>query len=69
VRWEYKIVYIDTARWTSTGLPENLNEQFDRWGAEGWELTRTESILHRGFWAAASYTAGIVAFFKRPLPD
>jgi hypothetical protein len=66
MRWEYKIVYIDTGRWTSTGLPNDVNEQFDKWGAEGWELVRTEAILSRGFMATGSYTAGLIAFFKRP---
>ena len=31
-RWEYKIVYVDAERWTSTGLPKDLNERFDAWG-------------------------------------
>jgi Domain of unknown function (DUF4177) len=67
MRWEYKIVYFDTIRWTSTGLPDDLNAQFDRWGAEGWELSRTEPILHRGWLGGASYTVGIIAFFKRQM--
>jgi hypothetical protein len=68
MKWEYKIVYVDTARWTRTGLPTDLNEQFDKWGAEGWELVRTEPVLRRGLFAFL-YTAAIVAFFKRQLPD
>jgi hypothetical protein len=31
-KWEYKIVYVDAERWTSTGLPGDLNENFDTWG-------------------------------------
>jgi hypothetical protein len=49
VRWEHKIVSFDTTRWASTGLPDDLNEQFDRWGAEGWELVRTEPLLRQQF--------------------
>jgi len=67
VKWEYKIVYFDTIRWTSTGLPPDLNERFDTWGAEGWELVRTEPVLHRSWFSTGTYTAGIVAFFKRQL--
>ncbi len=67
MKWEYKIVYFDAMRWTSTGLPSDLNEQFDKWGAEGWELVRTEAVLHTGWLNVGSYTAGIVTFFKRPL--
>jgi Domain of unknown function (DUF4177) len=70
--WEYKIIYVDAQRWTSTGLPQDLNQDFDAWGAEGWELVGTEAITRRG-WGYGSSTAGIVAFFKRrtltPVPD
>jgi hypothetical protein len=65
-RWEYKIVWVDAGRWTSTGLPGDLNEEFDAWGAEGWELVGTEGIVRSGRGDAGS-TAGIVAFFKRRL--
>lgn len=70
MKWEYKIVHIDTTRWSSTGLPADMGEQFDRWGGEGWELVRIEP-LHRGGWFAfgfgtATHTVGLVAFFKRP---
>lgn len=69
-RWEYKIIHISTERWTSTGLPGDINEKFDELGAQGWELVRTESIL-RGSIApiGASMTVGIVAIFKRPLEN
>jgi hypothetical protein len=69
MRWEYKIVSIDATRWTSTGLPKDLGESFDQWGAEGWELVRVEPI-HSGGWFAfgfgtATRTETLVAFFKR----
>jgi hypothetical protein len=65
--WEYKIVSIDTNRLTSTGLPDDLNEKFNNWGAEGWELVKVESILKPGFiLSMGSYTKSFVAFFKRP---
>jgi len=64
-RWEYKIVYFSAERWTSTGLPSHLNENFDAWGAEGWELTGTESIVRRSVFFYGSSTVGVVAFFKR----
>jgi hypothetical protein len=66
-RWEYKIVFVDAGRWTSTGLPNDLNQNFDAWGLEGWELVGTESIIQPGF-AGGSKTTGIVAFFKRLVP-
>ena len=62
-KWEYQIAYFDAAKWTSTGLPSDLGEHFDRLGSQGWELVRVEPILKVGLFA--SYTAGFVAFFKR----
>jgi len=69
-RWEYKIVYFDARRLTSTGLPNDLNERFDALGIEGWELVRTEPIKGSSFWPlgfAGGETKGFIAFFKRPL--
>jgi hypothetical protein len=61
--WEYKIVDISAARWTSSGLPADINEKFDRYGAQGWELVATESIIRGVFYGSS--TIAIIAFFKR----
>jgi hypothetical protein len=69
-RWEHKIVYFDARRWSSSGLPNDLNERFDALGIEGWNLVRMEAILGCSFWPlgfAGTETKGFVAFFKRPL--
>ena len=66
-RWEYKIVHISAERWTGTGLPPDLNEQFDKFGSEGWELVGTEAIIRPSWFWSAGHTVGIVGFFKRPL--
>jgi Domain of unknown function (DUF4177) len=58
-QWEYKIVYVNVRGRTATGLPPELNEDFDRWGAEGWELVATEYLTR---WVAPD---GLIAFFKR----
>ena len=50
-KWEYKIVYIQAAKWTKTGMPEELNQQFDQWGADGWELIKVEPILSGGWFS------------------
>ena len=63
-KWEYKIVYIDVLRWTRTGLPEEINQDFDEWGSQGWELVGTEAVIRKG-WGLGSNTEAIVAFFKR----
>ena len=65
-RWEYKIVHVTADRWTGTGLPSEINEEFDKFGAEGWELVGTEGIV-RPAWFYAAKTVAIVGFFKRPL--
>ena len=67
MKWEYKIIYIDARRWTSTGLPENLGTRFDAYGKEGWELVKVEPKINRGFMTFGYGTDGYVAFFKRPL--
>ncbi len=64
-RWEYKLIHVNAERWTSTGLPADLNEHFDRYGAEGWELVGTESIIRPSVFWSAGKTVGIVGFFKR----
>jgi hypothetical protein len=65
MNWDYKVVYIDATGWTWSGLPNDVNEQFDKWGAMGWEFVRTEPIIRRGW--TGTYTAGILAFFKRQI--
>jgi hypothetical protein len=63
-KWEYKIVYIDALRWTRTGLPAEINQDFDEWGSQGWELVATEGVIRKG-WGLGNDTVAIVAFFKR----
>ena len=69
--WEYKIVYINALKRTSTGLTDEINEEFDTYGSEGWELIKVEPKLEGG-WMAFGFgwihqTVGYLAFFKRPL--
>lgn len=65
-QWEHKIVYSGAERWTATGLPADLNQRFDEFGAECWELTGTESIVRPSFFPwGGSKTVCLVGFFKR----
>jgi hypothetical protein len=64
-RWEYKVIYFTAERWSSTGLPSNINEKLDEYGAGGWELVGTESIVRPGFFGYGSKTVSVVTFFKR----
>jgi hypothetical protein len=69
-RWEYKIIYFGVGHWTSTGLPSDLNEEFNEYAAQGWELVGTESIERPSLipcfipWGG-SKTVGVVGYFKR----
>jgi hypothetical protein len=67
-RWEYKIVHVVADRWTGTGLPSDLNQEFDKLGADGWELVATDAIIRPNWFGFAGTTVGLVGFFKRPLP-
>jgi len=67
--WEYKIVYVNARKQTETGLPEEINEVFNTYGREGWELTKVQPKLDGGFivfgigWL--TQTVGYLVFFKR----
>jgi hypothetical protein len=65
-RWEHKIIHVSADQRTTTGLPSDLNEHFDQFGADGWELVATEAIVRPGFLSAAN-TVAILGFFKRRL--
>ena len=71
MKWEYKVAHIQAIKWTATGLPNDLGEQFDRWGDDGWELVRIEPIHRSGMMilgcGSATRTEALVAFFKRPV--
>jgi hypothetical protein len=63
MKWEYKIVYFDATYWSKSGLPNDLNQTFDQWGSEGWELVSTEGLLSQASFVGVR-TRGIVAIFK-----
>jgi hypothetical protein len=67
-RWEYKIVHVGAERWTATGLPADLNQKFDEYGADGWELVGTDTIERSTLipWGG-SKTVALVGYFKRRL--
>ena len=67
MKWEYNIIYINATKWTSTGLPDDLNDKFDDLGKKGWDLVKIEPKLESGFINFGSFTSGYVAFFKRAL--
>ncbi|MBL7970309.1 MAG: hypothetical protein JNL03_02205, partial [Prolixibacteraceae bacterium] len=55
----------------STGIPEDINDQFDKYGKEGWELVKVEPKLDGGImffgFGWLHQTVGYLAFFKKPL--
>jgi hypothetical protein len=56
---------VSAVRWTGTGLPKDLNEEFDKLGTDGWELVGTQGIIRPTFFFWSAQTVAIVAFFKR----
>ncbi|MDR1171665.1 MAG: DUF4177 domain-containing protein, partial [Bacteroidales bacterium] len=64
-KWEYKIVYINATQQHQSGMPDDINERFDQWGNEGWELVKVEPKLTCGFWGFGSFTEGFIVFFKK----
>ena len=69
MKLEYKIVYINARKWTNTGLPKDINIEFDKLGEEGSELVKVEPKLDGGFIlfgiGVCSHTVAYTAFFKR----
>lgn len=66
-KWEYQIVAVNAQRWTGTGLPGEINQKFDEYGAKGWELVSTESIIRPAWLFGGSKTVEVIAYFKRRL--
>lgn len=71
MNWEYKIIFINAKEQTSTGLPDDINSLFDKYGKEGWELVKVEPKLGGGImffgFGWIQQTVGYLAFFKKPL--
>ncbi len=71
MKWEYKIVYINAKKRSYSGLPDEMNLEFDEYGKQGWELVKIEPKLDAGFMIFGigyfSNTVGYLAFFKKPL--
>lgn len=65
-KWEYEVVHVSAERWTGTGLPADLNQRFDEFGAQGWELVACVPITRASFFPmGGSTTVGVLATFKR----
>ena len=64
-RWEYKIIYFSTEGWTRTTVPSDINEKFDAYGAEGWELVGTQALVGPSWFLRRTTMLGILGLFKR----
>jgi hypothetical protein len=65
MKWEYKVMLVGVKGLIFSGLPEEIVDKLDEYGAESWELVRVEPILRKGLIAGA-YTDSFALFFKRP---
>ena len=71
MRYEYKLIHFKAGLWTASGLPNDLNLQFDELGRDGWEYVDMKPILSGGlflfFIGVFTNTKHFVAIFKRAI--
>jgi len=69
MKFEYKLFYFRAGLATASGLPEELNDEFNRLGADGWEYVDMKPILTGGFFAifagVFTNTRSFVVVFRR----
>lgn len=59
--WEYKVVSKKVEGWVNRSLPEDVVQELNDLGAEGWELVSATPVV-----AGSSYqTSTVVLFLKR----
>ena len=70
-KYEYKLVHFNARLWTASGLPNDLNVQFDALGKEGWEYVDMKPLLAGGFFAffigVFTSTKSFVVIFRREM--
>ena len=71
MRYEYKLLHFKAGMGSVSGLPDDLNLQFDKLGSEGWEYVDMKPLLSGGLFFLVigifSNTKSFVAIFRREL--
>jgi hypothetical protein len=72
-RYEYKLLHFKAGSATASGLPDDLNVQFDELGREGWEYIEMKPIQTGGFFlffiGVFTNTKRFIVIFRRPVPS
>ena len=64
-KYEYKIITIRAGHLDRNNFQEKLDQNFNDWGNEGWDLVKMEPITSGGlFWQGAN-TDKFLIVFKR----
>jgi hypothetical protein len=64
-KFEYKLLTISVVHLRKKKFQEELDNKFNNWGEEGWELVKMEPILETGIFSYFFFTSEFLAVFKR----
>jgi hypothetical protein len=64
-KFEYKLLTISVVHLRKKQFQEELDNKFNNWGEEGWELVKMEAITDSGMLNYFSSTSDFLAVFKR----
>lgn len=68
-KFEYKVLNLTAKDLSDEAFLRELNNAFNKWGSEGWDLIKMESIEKGSYMTMGSKTSAFVLVFKRELPD
>lgn len=64
-KYEYKLLTISATQLKKSGFQADLDQKFQDFGNDGWELVSMEGVSVGGFLFSSSYTREFIAVFKR----
>lgn len=64
-KFEYKIITISVSHFKSENFQTELNDKFEKWGNEGWDLIKMEAISTGGVIFQGATTKEFLTVFKR----
>jgi hypothetical protein len=63
-KYEYKLLTVSTSHLRKKRFQEELEESFNNWGGEGWDLVKMEPVNGEG-WLQRAVTTKFLIVFKR----
>ncbi|VXC33019.1 conserved hypothetical protein [Flavobacterium sp. 9AF] len=64
-KFEYKLLTINVAHFKKDSFQLELDEKFQKWGSEGWELVKMEAINSSSVFLHGATTEKFFIIFKR----